>query len=293
MIRYREFRYDEDIDEVVTLINENLDTNYSKDILLWKHLYNPFGQSISMVATENKKIVAVVFYMWYNFEKQGGETIKSLRPVDGCTNKEYRGKGLFKKLLRASLNSNISYDILFSTPNSKSLPEVMKLGWVPLSKYKFRIGLINPFKPSRLISVENYSSLNSNRANLNSHGYFTSATSTYFISWRFKEGDYVVKKIIEGEQEGYLIYRVGRIKKIKCLILCDYIGNENLLNAGVNTICKKENLYFVYYLNNDLNHNIEFSLSFSHRRAIMAYKENKKVFPEELLISMADLEGRL
>ena len=123
MITYRDLDYSKDIAEVVNLINDNLDPDYTRDSLLWKHFHNPFGRSISMVALDSERIVAVVFYMRYNFQNNKGKIIRTIRPLDVCTDKTQRGKGLFKILLEKCLNKHQDYDILFSTPNKKSYPE--------------------------------------------------------------------------------------------------------------------------------------------------------------------------
>lgn len=293
MIEYRDLNYEKDIDEVIRLINRNLDPDYSKDLLLWKHYYNPFGRSISMVATENSKIVAIVFYMRYNFQNNNGEIIKTIRPLDVCTDESQRGKGLFKILLAECLKKNEDYDMLFSTPNKKSYPEFMKLKWLPLIKYKFKIGLINPLSKLESIQIKDFPKNSSDKKNINNHKYYSTATSLNFLTWRFKEDDYMIKKIFHDQHAGFLIYRIGKVNRIKCLILCDYMGDENLLNTGLKEVCKKEKLYLVYYLDNNLNKKIKFLFSLSLRPAIMIYKENNYSLHDDLLISLADLEGRL
>lgn len=293
MITYRDLDYDKDVDGVINLIKKNLDPNYSKDFFLWKHYRNPFGKSISMVAMEHERIVAVVFYMRYNFQNIRGESIRTIRPLDVCTDKEQRGKGLFKVLLKECLKKNTDYDMLFSTPNKKSFPEFIKLGWSPLVKFKFCIGLIIPFKGTEALRVENYWPNSFNSKNLNTHEYFSTGTSEKFLAWRYQDTEYFIKKILKNNQEGFIIYRIGKIKGVKCLILCDYTGHHNLLYEGIKKICKIEKLYLIYYLNNSLNRKIDFFFTFPLAPATIIYKESKFVLNEDLLVSLADLEGRL
>ena len=65
--------------------------------------------------------------MPYNLFSIKCKLIKGARPVDGCTDKNYRGKGIFKKLMNYCLNEyHYEYDFLFANPNKFSYPEFMK-----------------------------------------------------------------------------------------------------------------------------------------------------------------------
>lgn len=284
---YKDLDYNKDIDEVVSLINENLDPLYTKDTILWKHLHNPFGKSIAMVAIDGGKIVGVVFYMRYNFLDQTGKSIRSIRPLDVCTDKNQRGKGIFKILLQKCLENAKDYEILFSTPNQKSYPEFIKLNWQPLKReYFFCVGILFYNRYTKLDLKEFY-------INDRVKQKFTISKDVLeFIKWRYNK-DYHVKYLSSNTGTSFLIYRISKLKNVKCIVLCDFIGDENLYNSMLYSVSKKEKVSIIYFLNNAMSENINFLITKKLDKAIIIYKENNFNLNNPLSITLSDIEGRL
>lgn len=295
MIEYRSLDYVKDVEDVVLLIRQNLDPKYSKEFLLWKHYNNPSGKSIAMVAIEKDIIVGVLFYMRYNFTKKGKEVIRCIRPVDGCTSANQRGKGVFKRLMESCLELyGEHYDLLVATPNKNSFPELIKLGWKSFDNsfiYKIGINLpINIFNERRLIFSELEYCFSKK---LNYNDYFVTGNSMEFIKWRYRDKNYSVKGFITNKKSNFIVYRIEKIKSVKSIILCDFIGDVNQINIAVKEICKIERLYFVYYLNNKINQELNFFLKKTVRKAVVVFRENNYFMNEELSISLGDLEGKM
>lgn len=284
---YRDLDFKKDLDEIVSLINMNLDPLYTKELILWKHLNNPFGRSIAMVAIEDEKIVGVVFYMRYNFLDSTGKLIKSIRPLDVCTDKSQRGKGIFKILLQKCLENATDFEILFSTPNQKSYPEFIKLGWQPLRReYFFCVAIL---------VYNRYNKLNLKLFNIDksiTEEFIISKDILEFIKWRYDQ-DYHVKYFTSDRRTNFIIYRISKLKKVKCIVLCDYIGDENQLNVALNAVCKIERISIVYFLNNNVSKKINFLITKKLNKAIIIYKENSFKLDNPLLITLSDIEGRL
>lgn len=291
MVHYRLIDFDKDRDEVILLINENLTPRNNKEFFQWKHLDNPNGSSTGAVATVNEKIVAVVFYLPYNFINNGN-VVKAARPVEGCTAKNFRGRRIFKNLMKFCLESyNKDYKFLFANPNKFSHPEFLKMGWNEVSGYEYRLGIIIPWKKQDdLIFCPTSKEKYSNNIRV-LHDDYTSAGSTEFINWRYANKRYTVKEFLIGERKNFLIYRISKIKNIKCIILCDFCGDENYINAAVKKACRMEGTWFVYFLNNKTTSKINFVITKRHRKAVITYTEKEPNIIQKIRFSLGDLEG--
>lgn len=96
----------------------------------WKHRDNPFGVSPAWVAMDGEKIVGFRTFLRWQFERDGA-TVEAVRAVDTATHPDYQGKGIFSLLTRHALDelaaANVAF--VFNTPNDKSRPGYLKMGW--------------------------------------------------------------------------------------------------------------------------------------------------------------------
>jgi hypothetical protein len=292
-MEYRDLDYNKDIDEVVSLIQNNLRPTYSREILEWKHLHNPFGPSYSIVAIEDGKIVAVAFYMRYNYRNDKGDIIKCLRPFDACTDINHRGKGIFKTLMTKILEKyKDDYDFLLANPNSNSYPEFLKLGWEEPKMEYYYIGLVSPFisnynNISKVNLVEEKKELNVNE------NFFLAGNSMEFLKWRYALENYKIVKDKKNGKYQYLVYRIERKNKLKAIIVCDYYGDTIDMNDIIKGVCKMEKIYIIYFLKNQITKNIKTLMNIKHKKAIKVFKTNNFQLPSNLVISLGDMEGRL
>lgn len=295
MLKFRDLDYSKDVREVVALIKKNLQPEYTEEFLLWKHVNNPFGKSISMVATEDDRIVGVVFYMRYNLNRRDGSSIKCIRPFDACTDQKLRGKGIFKKLMVECLNKySKDYELLLANPNKNSYSEFIKLGWKePIHEYHYKIGVVSPFFSSKEGKLLKKDFEESSDSILNHQNYAVVGNNLQFLKWRYKDDVYKIREYSNSSRKSYVIYRIDTLKGLKCIILCDFYGDAAVFNNVIKQVSKLERLYFVYYLSNKITENIHFIKTIKHRRAIIVYKENNFQIPSDLVISLGDLEGRL
>lgn len=96
----------------------------------WKHRQNPFGESPILVAESDNQLVGIrVFLRWTWMFK--GERVAAVRAVDTATHPDWQGRGIFTKLtLRLAQEiKDQGTSLIFNTPNSKSRPGYIKMGW--------------------------------------------------------------------------------------------------------------------------------------------------------------------
>ncbi len=293
-MKFRDIDYHKDIDEVVSLIQNNLRPTYSRGILEWKHLHNPFGASYSIVAVENEKIVGVAFYMRYNYCNKNGDIIRCLRPFDACTDMNHRGKGVFKSLMVRILEKyKNDYDILLANPNTNSYPEFLKLGWIELKTEYYHIGIVLPFSKSVSSNLSKVSLEDGNNDLVISQDYFLTGNSLEFLKWRYLQENYKIVKLENQGSYHYLVYRIELKNGLKAIIVCDYIGDDLKINEIIRGVCKVEKIFLIYYLENQITDKIKTILHMRHKKAIKVFKTNNFKLPSNMVISLGDMEGRL
>lgn len=96
----------------------------------WKHRENPQGESPAWVAADGEKVVGYRTFVRWQFD-YGGEKLAAVRAVDTATHPEYQGQGIFTQLTQHALSAleDEGVDLIFNTPNERSLPGYLKLGW--------------------------------------------------------------------------------------------------------------------------------------------------------------------
>lgn len=101
------------------------------ELWAWKHRLNPHGPSIVLVATSGDEIVGVRAFMRWELLTAEGEPLSCMRPVDTATHPEFLRRGIFRNLTLSALDvaRNQGVQLVFNTPNNKSAPGYLKMGW--------------------------------------------------------------------------------------------------------------------------------------------------------------------
>jgi GNAT superfamily N-acetyltransferase len=96
----------------------------------WKHMDNAFGASPAWVAADGGRIVGLRTLMRWEFHTPSGPA-RAVRAVDTATHPEYQGRGIFSALTRRAVDELTAegVDFVFNTPNDKSRPGYLKMGW--------------------------------------------------------------------------------------------------------------------------------------------------------------------
>jgi GNAT superfamily N-acetyltransferase len=98
----------------------------------WKHEENAFGRSPSWVSvTPDGRIVGVRVFMRWRFRSPSEGTLEAVRAVDTATDPDWQGRGIFTTLTLGALPDLRAggVDFVFNTPNEKSRPGYLKMGW--------------------------------------------------------------------------------------------------------------------------------------------------------------------
>lgn len=188
-----------DIPEILEVLKASLGETSSKKtegVWRYKHVDNPFGESLVLLAEENEKIVGVRAFMRWQWQK--GDTIYSaFRAVDTATHPDHQGKGIFKKLTLKALEigEERGDHFVFNTPNAQSKPGYLKMGWKEVGKLKINLIPVNPLHcGNKKFSSENsvnISEFNSNATlknwniELKNSGKLFAPKSTEYLKWRY------------------------------------------------------------------------------------------------------------
>lgn len=127
-----------DIPEIVKVLKASLgedDLPLSEEIWNYKHILNPFGESLVLLAEEDGKIIGIRAFMRWQWQCKN-KIFSAFRAVDTATHPGHRGKGIFKKItLKAvEIAKEKKDNFVFNTPNEQSRPGYLKMGWEKAGK---------------------------------------------------------------------------------------------------------------------------------------------------------------
>ncbi|HEU4916667.1 MAG TPA: GNAT family N-acetyltransferase [Acidimicrobiia bacterium] len=138
-IEIREYT-DQDQTEVLEVLRSALGETAllrrTAELWAWKHELNPFGRSLALVAVSGTKIVGVRAFMRWELITPTGETVRCVRAVDTATHPDFQRKGIFRNLTLTGVDLARSegVQLVFNTPNPKSLAGYLKMGWREVGK---------------------------------------------------------------------------------------------------------------------------------------------------------------
>lgn len=137
-----------DIPGILEVLKSSLGEISSKKterVWRYKHIDNPFGRSLVLIAVENDKIIGVRALMRWAWQL-GDKVFLAFRAVDTATHPEHQGKGVFKRLTMKAIDiaKQQKDDFIFNTPNSQSLPGYLKMDWGKVDNIKLHVKLTNP-----------------------------------------------------------------------------------------------------------------------------------------------------
>ncbi len=224
-----------DIPEMLTLLQASLgslDGMRTVAYWRWKHIDNPFGKSPVLLAFDGDRLIGLRAFMAWHFRYKG-ELIQGYRAVDTATHPDYQGKGIFTRLTMAlleSLQSGVP-SLIFNTPNRKSRPGYIKMGWKEAGKTRLRVKVF----PLNML-------MNRISKPVSSHDepvVFTAATEAIvkawataqnhlvitdynlaYLTWRYALVPgfaYAVEEVVEESNACVLLYRIkeGRLRELR------------------------------------------------------------------------------
>jgi len=237
---------EKNIPEILEVLKASLGEISSKkteEVWRFKHIDNPFGKSLVLIAIENNEIIGVRAFMRWQWQRDE-RIYNCFRAVDTATHPKHQGKGIFKKLTleaieRAKEQGN---HFIFNTPNLQSLPGYLKMNWEKVDKLNVNIYPTLNFLRSNK-NKSNHQIGNNldgkalqdlcifNNDNQKQHILFTPKSIDY-LTWRYSNNPLQSYEIFTGQG----IYLAGYIKNhkyFKELRLSEVIVDKaNKKNAG-------------------------------------------------------------
>lgn len=241
---------EKDIPEIVSVLKASLgekELSLSEEIWKYKHIENPFGRSLVLIAEEEKKIIGVRAFMRWQWCTKG-RRMSSFRAVDTATHPTHQGRGIFKKLTLTALKfaKEEGAAFVFNTPNEKSRPGYLKMGWKVTGNIQVGIKpALNSFWkifkkiPDYQINYEASSVIIENlcskwNGKLNDDKIYTEKSADY-LKWRYENNplrSYEVLATANFYIAGYIQVHRG-IKELRIVesIYLDDIGKNELLHC--------------------------------------------------------------
>lgn len=261
---------DQDIPDILKVLKASLGESSSKKteaVWRYKHIDNPFGRSLVLVAVEEDKIIGVRAFMRWKWQK-GNEVFSAFRAVDTATHPEHQGKGIFKKLTLKALEvakSNGDH-FVFNTPNEQSKPGYLKMGWEEVAKLKVGIKPVNPFHwkktathtelPLEIQCSEESIEFLTKELNLElarSCNFFTPKSRKY-LTWRY-ENNPMQEYIINATDKFYLAGYVKQHSKFTELRIVEKIinspGDSKLVNSSIKRWAKEFGVQIISFAPNN------------------------------------------
>ncbi len=227
-----------DIPEIINVLRASIGESKlpkTEEIWKYKHFDNPFGASIVLLAVESGRIIGVRAFMKWDWNLNGTR-FSALRAVDTGILPEHQGKGVFKALNSAGLelSKERGDHFIFNTPNSKSLPANLKMGWKRIDKLKI-VFIPGNFR-NRNIKKENFqykksidlTSLNFqelldgyNSSQSQKDKIFTPKSQDY-LRWRYEQNPLQEYQII-ADRDFYLAAYLKQHKRFTELRIAEHI----------------------------------------------------------------------
>jgi GNAT superfamily N-acetyltransferase len=141
---------DEDLPRVLGLLDASLGGGPAgrrpPELFRWKHLDNPFGRSLLLVAEHDNRLIGLRAFMRWRFQA-GDRVLTAVRAVDTATHPDFQGMGVFSRLTRAALDAmEGQVDLVFNTPNGRSGPGYLKLGWREVGRVPVAVRVRRPLR---------------------------------------------------------------------------------------------------------------------------------------------------
>ena len=124
-----------DLEAVLNLLKVSLGETEllrrSPEAFAWKHLKNPFGSSIMLLAEDEKGLVGFRAFMRWELTTADGETLRCVRAVDTATHPRAHRRGIFRRLTLEAVDVARleGSDLIFNTPNPRSGAGYLTMGW--------------------------------------------------------------------------------------------------------------------------------------------------------------------
>jgi GNAT superfamily N-acetyltransferase len=239
----------------------------------WKHDENPFGRSPAWVAEdESGVLVGMRTFLCWRFRRPDGTTFTAVRAVDTATHPDWQGRGIFSRLTLSALDDlrDDGVDCVFNTPNDKSRPGYLKMGWQQVGKVPVSVRLTGPRSIAKLAGARTAAEMWSEEssaglpasevladhdaveallARIGPGQRITTDRTPAFLHWRYRFGPlrYRAARLGASLEDGLVVFRVRRRGTAMEGTICDVLAPKGssskrawtaLKGAGVDYLLK-------------------------------------------------------
>ncbi len=215
----------------------------------WKHDENPFGQSPAWVAEDDTgTLVGLRTFLRWRFRRPDGTTLSAVRAVDTATHPDWQGRGIFSRLTLGALDDlrDDSVDCVFNTPNDKSRPGYLKMGWQQVGKVPVSVRLTGPGSIAKLAGARtaaekwseecsvgrpaaeafaDHDAVEALLARIDTGSHIATDRTTEFLHWRyrFEPLRYRAVSLGTGVEDGLVVFRARRRGTAVEATICDVL----------------------------------------------------------------------
>ncbi|NVJ87717.1 MAG: GNAT family N-acetyltransferase [Algoriphagus sp.] len=220
---------EEDIPQIIQLLKESLGESLlpkTEAFWKWKHFDNPFGPSPVLLAEKENQIIGVRAFLRWQFTDQN-KNYRACRAVDTAVHPKYQGQGIFSRLTQELVEEmkNEGVQLIFNTPNKKSHPGYLKLGWETWGKLPLKIKLKIPKSSRSPLPSQNWEEISTLISKLEAPTNIQLSVHTSlipgYIRWRYQDCPIVNYSFLSDGESYLLIYRLKEGKKGKELRITD------------------------------------------------------------------------
>lgn len=210
----------------------------TSELWSWKHSLNPFGNSLVLVAVSGDQVAGVRAMMRWQLRTPAGYVIEAIRPVDTATHPEFARRGIFRELTMNALEiaREEGVDLVFNTPNEKSAPGYLKMGWKEVSgigvMVRLRLGRSTRPNGQHPPSIEELApSLDPPTGSFDTEdrparGLRTPRTPVY-LDWRFTQHPTASYGWLPDHSRGGLMARANTRSRRAELVVSDLLGSPS------------------------------------------------------------------
>lgn len=221
----------------------------------WKFKQNPFGESILTVAEAEGEIIGFD-HLWPWEFIQKSEVYKAAQPCDLAVRKDFRGKGLFKKMRLFGIQSarREGVQFLFNFPNKNSLRGNQSLGATYVGEILWQVKVLKPLNvlrsflggtKSRRIDIPRGYKISPDE--LDAFGLFNSCEddiiSIYrtkgFSRWRYGDKphrSYGMAKVNKENRDAAAVFTINQTKGRQDMIVVDIMGCRSLMGELIDKL---------------------------------------------------------
>jgi len=221
----------------------------SEAYFLWKHEHNPFGKSRILLAIDEGAIVGLRAFMCWRWQC-GGRSVAAVRAVDTATHPDHQGKGIFRKLTLQAADEcrEEGVGLVYNSPNLKSMPGYLKMGWVKAGQMPVDLGLGSLLprfhSDAAAEKLHTFYSIETALGKLEKDWIFPQSPDVMhtpvdfsYLDWRYNKCPILnYGAVIENGAFGF-VFRIKKIKGFMELRICEiWLQNEEAVKPALKSI---------------------------------------------------------